>query len=55
MKKDHVPSSHWPLDRVIDVHPGDEGVMRAATLHLGKTTIKTSITRLCVLPVNTSE
>lgn len=32
MKDDALPPMQWKLVRVIDVHPGSDGVMRAVTL-----------------------
>lgn len=55
VREDNIPTAQWPLARVAEVHPGQDGIVRTATVRLGKTLIKRSATRLCALPLDTSE
>ena len=51
IKDDRVPPSKWLLGRVIDTHPGNDGMVRVVTLKCQNTTLKRAITKLCVLPI----
>lgn len=50
IKDDRVPPSKWPLARVIDTHPGNDGLIRVVSLKCLQKVIKRPITKLCVLP-----
>lgn len=51
IKSDHVSPLHWPLARVIELHPGPDGINRVATLKTASGAIqKRPCTRLCPLP-----
>lgn len=41
----------WPLGRVIEVHPGVDQVVRAATVRIGSTIVRRCANKLCVLPL----
>ncbi|XP_014204675.1 uncharacterized protein LOC106636694 [Copidosoma floridanum] len=45
-------SSRWPIGRVISVHPGADGFVRAATLKTAAGVYKRSITKMVLLPVS---
>ncbi|XP_062540956.1 uncharacterized protein LOC134208994 [Armigeres subalbatus] len=51
VKEDNLPPLTWPLARVIDVHPGADGLVRVATVRTAKGTYKRAISKLCLLPV----
>lgn len=44
--------SQWLLERILHVHPGDDGVVRAATIKTATGEIKRAAKHLCPLPVN---
>ncbi|XP_062541021.1 uncharacterized protein LOC134209056 [Armigeres subalbatus] len=44
------PSISWPLARIVQNHPGDDGVVRVATLRTLSGTYKRSISRIYPLP-----
>lgn len=52
LKEDHMPPLQWSLGRIVDVHPGADGVVRVVTVKLpsGKT-LKRPTTKVCVLPI----
>ncbi|XP_055622690.1 uncharacterized protein LOC129766204 [Toxorhynchites rutilus septentrionalis] len=52
IRDDNKPIGKWSMGRVTDVHPGEDGLVRVATLRIpsGKL-IKRPITKICRLPV----
>ena len=38
IKEDNVKHSQWPLGRVMEVHPGEDGVVRVVTVQTSKGT-----------------
>lgn len=55
VKEDNLPPQLWKLGRVLQVHPGSDGVVRVATLKVGNGVCKRSVTKLCVLPFDGNE
>ncbi|XP_011859788.1 PREDICTED: uncharacterized protein LOC105557211 [Vollenhovia emeryi] len=49
---ERYPPSKWPLARVIEVHPGQDALIRVATIRTSNTTLKRPIVKLCPLPVD---
>lgn len=52
IKDERLPQSQWSLGRITDVHPGKDGLVRAATVKTASTQLKRPITKLCRLPSN---
>lgn len=50
LKEDNIPPLSWPLGRITEIHPGHDGIVRAATVKTTKGSYKRPITRLCLLP-----
>lgn len=50
IKDERFPPSKWPLARIIDVHPGLDGLVRVVTVKTATTTLKRPIVKLCLLP-----
>lgn len=44
------PPSKWPLARIIDVHPGDDGQVRVVTVRTAVTTFKRPVVKLVFIP-----
>lgn len=42
--------NNWPLARVIEIHPGTDGLVRVVTVRTSNSTFKRSITKICPLP-----
>ena len=40
----------WPLGRVVQVHPGSDGIIRTATIKTARGILKRSVKRLAPLP-----
>ncbi|XP_043251669.1 uncharacterized protein LOC122396939 [Colletes gigas] len=55
LREDNVPSMQWPLGRVIKVHPGSDGIVRAVTVKTATTILDRSIKRLVPLPNQSSQ
>lgn len=51
VKEDNLPPAHWLLGRVVEKHPGLDGITRVVTLRCKESLIKRPIVKLCVLPV----
>ncbi|XP_011687033.1 PREDICTED: uncharacterized protein LOC105449475 [Wasmannia auropunctata] len=50
IREDNIPPLHWPAGRVHEVHPGEDGVIRAATIKTSKGLFKRSANRFCLFP-----
>ncbi|XP_066583786.1 uncharacterized protein [Prorops nasuta] len=50
IKDKNLPPLQWQLGRVIDLHPGLDGVVRVATVKTSNSKLKRSTTLLCPLP-----
>ncbi|XP_034946420.1 uncharacterized protein [Chelonus insularis] len=46
------PSTKWPLVRIIQLHPGQDGLPRVATVKTPTTTLVRPIVKLAILPIN---
>ena len=47
LKEDNVPSLHWHMGLVEDVHPGDDGVIRVVTVRTSTGTLKRTVKKVC--------
>lgn len=52
IKNDVVPPLKWPLGRVIEVFPGEDGHIRVATVKTAVGIFRRPIVKLCPLPKN---
>ena len=52
VKDEHYPPSKWPLARILEVHPGEDQLVRVVTVKLNGKPIKRPITKICFLPSN---
>lgn len=53
VRNDNVSPLTWPIARVIAVHPGSDGRVRAIDIKTKNGLVmKTSITKVCMLPIN---
>ncbi|XP_058128652.1 uncharacterized protein LOC131292908 [Anopheles ziemanni] len=51
IRDDNMPPNKWPLARVIEVHPGKDGIVRVVTLRTAQSDkVKRPVAKLCVLP-----
>ncbi|GFV96520.1 integrase catalytic domain-containing protein [Trichonephila clavipes] len=52
IKEDNIPPATWPLGKLIETHPGKDGVVRVVTLRTVKGRLKRPIHKLCKLPLH---
>lgn len=51
-----LPPVRWPLVRVVELHPGQDGVTRVVTIRTPTgATMKRAVTKLCPLPITDEE
>jgi len=53
IKDNNLPPSHWQRGRVIDIHLGNDGVIRVATVQTIAVQVKRAVRLLC--PLHTVE
>ena len=44
-----LPRGHWPLGRIVSVHPGKDGHIRVVKVRIGETILTRPITKICPL------
>ena len=49
VKDDRYPPAKWPLGRIVEVHPGPDGLVRVATVKTASTSFRRHVARLCPL------
>lgn len=50
LKEDNLPPSQWKLGRIIQTHPGDDGLTRVVTIKTPTSVLKRPIIKVCSLP-----
>lgn len=50
IKERDVPCARWPLGRVVEVHPGRDGIVRNATVRTANSSYTRCVSLLCPLP-----
>ncbi|XP_076660298.1 uncharacterized protein LOC143363618 [Halictus rubicundus] len=53
LKDDHLPPSHWSLGRIVEVHPGQDDIIRAVTVKTVNGLCKRNVKKLAPLPIET--
>lgn len=51
IKEKNLPCNQWALGRIVDVHPGEDGVMRTVTVKTATAKIKRAVKCICPLPI----
>ena len=49
VKNENIPRCFWPLARVIDVHVGNDGIVRSCKIKLGNSILVLPCNKLCLL------
>lgn len=52
IKDKNLPCTRWSLARIIELHPGGDGVIRTVTVQTPNAKYKRSVKLLCPLPSN---
>ncbi|XP_070518860.1 uncharacterized protein [Cardiocondyla obscurior] len=55
LRSPSLPPCKWELGRIIQVHPGADGLTRVVTIRTASSTLRRPIAKLCVLPVKGNE
>ncbi|XP_068972383.1 uncharacterized protein [Bombus flavifrons] len=50
LREDNVPPMHWPLGRVVKIHPRADGIIRTATVQTSSSLLDRGVKRLVPLP-----
>nr|XP_033323534.1 uncharacterized protein LOC117218909 [Megalopta genalis] len=50
LRHETLPAKRWPLGRIMEIHPGHDGVVRVATVKTANGLYKRSVKKLCPLP-----
>lgn len=53
IRDDRLPPNQWSLGRIVELHPGADGLVRVATIRTANGNTKRSISKLCRLPIPT--
>lgn len=51
IKDEQLPPTRWALGRIIETHPGDDGLIRVVTLKTRGSIMKRPITKISLLPI----
>lgn len=52
IKEDNIPPQCWPMGRIINLHPGSDGVVRVVTVKTAKGDFKRALNQVAILPVD---
>lgn len=55
IQDDNLPAGKWPVGRVVEVHPGTDGIVRVVTLKTKNGYIKRPVVKLSILPIQKEE
>ncbi|XP_062703697.1 uncharacterized protein LOC134286142 [Aedes albopictus] len=55
LKDESLAPARWPLARIIETHPGPDGVTRVATLRTSSGILKRAVSKICPLECTTEE
>lgn len=50
---ENLPPLKWRLGRVIETHPGEDGIVRVVTVRTASGVVKRAVKKVCVLPTDT--
>lgn len=52
IREENSPATRWPLARILEKHPGSDGITRVVTVKTENNTMKRPITKISPLPIN---
>jgi Family of unknown function (DUF5641) len=55
IKEDNLPPTQWLLGRVVEVQPGQDGLVRVVTLKTKNGICKRPVVKLCILPIHDAD
>ncbi|XP_055604159.1 uncharacterized protein LOC129752396 [Uranotaenia lowii] len=51
LRDENTPPMRWPTARIIDVHPGSDGIIRVVSLQTPKAKTTRCVQKICLLPI----
>ncbi|XP_058811177.1 uncharacterized protein LOC131676067 [Topomyia yanbarensis] len=54
IRDDNLPPTRWRMARIIETHPGPDGVVRVVSLRTTNGKVERPVDKICILPVATS-
>lgn len=55
IRLDNLPPTHWPLGRIVETFPGDDGAVRNVEVRIGNATYRRGVNKISVLPIDDNE
>ncbi|XP_055527371.1 uncharacterized protein LOC129719986 [Wyeomyia smithii] len=55
IRDDNLPPTRWRMARIVETHPGRDGVVRVVTLRTANGTVNRPVDKICILPVATED
>lgn len=55
IKEDNLPPLKWHLGRVLELHPGQDKVVRVVTIKTATSIVKRAVSKVCALPISESD
>lgn len=52
IKDERLPPLNWLMGRIVEIHPGNDGLVRVASVRTKNGVLKRPITKLCLLPID---
>lgn len=52
IRNEAAPVGKWPMGRIVEVHPGKDGLIRVATIKTSQNTLVRPVTKLAPLPID---
>lgn len=52
LKTDNLPPLCWPLARIVELHPGKDGVVRVVSVQTKNGILKRNVKGICLLPID---
>lgn len=52
LKEDNLPPLRWSLGRIVEVHPGDDGVIRVVSVKTERGVVKRGVKKISPLPID---
>lgn len=50
LKEDNRPTMHWPLGRVVELHPGSDNKVRVVSVRTSSGIVRRAVHKVCPLP-----
>ena len=55
IRNPNLPPSNWERGRIVECHPGDDGLTRVVTIKTAQSQYKRPLSKICFLPIAVTE